>query len=320
MLFACHSAGILKQDSCGMTKNIISFNSFITSMKIQFLYISFALLSSAFLFTSNAGGVAAVQNKGYTGAPGDEMLNPNTPKLCGSCHTGGTYNPTATIQLLDANNTPVTKYNAGVTYTVRFTITAGAGTPAGYGFQMIDIRNADSTNFKGFVQGAQPAGTQIGILTNGRMYAEQTARSATNVFNLKWKAATAGKGAITFYAVGNAVNSNSGTGGDSPTASIKATFAEQPTGLNELENAVTEFNLFPNPTLENLNVKMELQADKICEVLLTNAAGKVVLATQWQLKSGANAQNIDMSAYAAGQYQLTLRSKDGVFSKSVYKF
>jgi Secretion system C-terminal sorting domain len=288
-------------------------------MKIQLLYTTFALLSSALLLTSNAGGVAAVQNKGYTGAPGDEMVNPNTPKLCSSCHTGGAFNPTATIQLLDANNNPVTKYNPGITHTVRFTITA-TGAPSAYGFQMIDIRDADTTNFKGFVQGAQPAGTQIGITTNGRMYAEHSMRSATNVFNMKWKAPVAGKGAISFYAVGNAVNSNGGTGGDSPTASIKATFAEQPTGLNELENAVTEFNLFPNPTLERLNVKMELLTDKICEVRLTDGVGKVVMATQWQLKSGSNQQNIDMSAYAAGQYQLTLRSNEGVFSKSVYKF
>lgn len=289
-------------------------------MKIQLLYTSFALLSSAFLFTSNAGGVAAVQNKGYTGAPGDEMVNPNTAKLCSSCHAGGTFNPTATLKLLDANNTVVTKYLAGQTYTVQFTITAGAGAPSAYGFQMIDIRDADSTNFKGFVQGAQPAGTQIGITTNGRMYAEHSMRSATNVFNMKWKAATAGKGAISFYAVGNAVNSNGGTGGDSPTASIKATFAEQPTSLNELENAVTEFNLFPNPTLERLNVKMELQTDKICEVRLTDGVGKVVMATQWHLKSGSNQQNIDMSAYAAGQYRLTLSNQDGIFSKQVYKF
>jgi hypothetical protein len=289
-------------------------------MKFKILYTSFALLSGALMLTSNAGGVAAVQNKGYTGAPGDEMVNPNTPKLCSSCHTGGTFNPTATIQLLDANNNVVTKYNPGLTYTVRFTITAGAGTPSAYGFQMIDIRDADSTNFKGFVQGAQPAGTQIGILTNGRMYAEHTMRSATNVFNMKWKAATAGRGAISFYAVGNAVNSNGATGGDSPTASIKATFAEQPTSLNELEKAVTEFNLFPNPTLDRLNVGLQLQTDKSCDVRLTDDAGRIILATKWHLKSGANQQNIDMSAYSAGQYQLTLRSEDGVYSKKVYKF
>jgi hypothetical protein len=288
-------------------------------MKIQVLYTSFALLMGAFLLTSSAGGAAAVQNTGFTGAPGDEMANPNTPKLCSSCHSGGAYNPTATIQLLDANNNVVTKYNPGLTYTVRFTITAGSGTPS-YGFQMIDIRDADNTNFKGFVQGMEPAGTRISILTNGRMYAEQTMRSATNVFNMKWKSAVAGKGAVSFYAVGNAVNSDSNTGGDSPTASIKATFAEQPTSLNELEKAVTEFNLFPNPTLEHLNVKMELQTDKICNVQLTDGAGKIVLATKWALKSGSNQQNIDMSAYAAGQYQLTLRSEDGVFSKKVYKF
>ena len=289
-------------------------------MKIKIIYTSFALLSGALMLTSNAGGVALGQNKGYTGAPGDEMTNPNTPKLCSSCHGGGTYNPTATIQLLDANNTVVTKYTAGATYTVRFTITAGAGTPAGYGFQMIDIQDADNTNFKGFVQGAEPAGTRIGILSNGRMYAEHTMRSATNVFNMKWKATTAGKGAISFYAVGNAVNGNGGIGGDNATASIKATFAEQTSALNELEKSVTEFNLFPNPTLEQLNIKMELQADKICDVQLTNELGKTVLSTKWSLKSGENQQNIDMTPYAAGQYQLTLKNAEGVFTKKVYKF
>ena len=65
---------------------------------------------------------------------------------------------------------------------------------------------------------------------------------------------------------------------------------------------------------------MELQADKICDVQLTNELGKTVLSTKWSLKSGENQQNIDMTPYAAGQYQLTLKNAEGVFTKKVYKF
>ncbi|MEO0043051.1 MAG: hypothetical protein RL329_2499 [Bacteroidota bacterium] len=289
-------------------------------MKLQVLYFSFALIGGGFMLTSSAGGAANSQNKGYTGAPGDELVNPNTPKLCNSCHMGGSYNPTATIKLLDASNTPVTTYRVGQPYTVQFTITAGAGTPTGYGFQMIDIREADATNVKGFKPGEQPAGTILSILTNGRMYAEQNARSVSNTFNVKWQTNLAGKGAISFYAVGNAVNGNAGTGGDSPTASVKATFQEFTSATNELEKGITEFNLFPNPTANALSVKMNFKKDKICDVQLLDIAGKAVFKTKWALKAGENLQEMDLSAYPAGVYQLTLVSYNDFFTKKFCKW
>jgi hypothetical protein len=73
----------------------------------KILYI-FSGLVTILLFVNNVTGPVARQQKGYTGAPGDQ------PGTCNTCHNSGTFAPTATLQIFDATGTTaVTKYALG---------------------------------------------------------------------------------------------------------------------------------------------------------------------------------------------------------------
>ena len=170
------------------------------------IYIFTALVLSTILLSSHAGGYAAAEGQGLTGAPGDTKLTNGSDVTCQSCHNSGAFNPSTTLELLnETGTTAVTKYEPTKIYTIRVTINAASGAPVGYGFQMIDIRKSNDANVKSFVA-AQAAGIQLTTLTNGRVYAEHNARSSSKTFNVKWKAPASGTGIVTFYAVGNAVN------------------------------------------------------------------------------------------------------------------
>ena len=91
-------------------------------------------LVAILLFVNNTSGPIVVQQKGYTGAPGDQ------PNTCRTCHNTGTYGSSAIIEVFDSAGTiAVTKYALGKQYTIRLTISVTSGTPSAYGFQMIDI-------------------------------------------------------------------------------------------------------------------------------------------------------------------------------------
>lgn len=175
-------------------------------MKIKSLYFLTILIIACYIFSSYSSGPAFVNGNGYTGAPGESFT-------CNGCHSGGAYG--STLEMLEIRNSGgsiVTEYIPGMTYSLTVTISTTMGTPAAYGFQMTSLENT----------GDSPTGTlqnpssfvRFSTGNSGRVYAEQNARSASNVFTMDWVAPAMGTGPVTFYYVGNAVNSAAGTGGD----------------------------------------------------------------------------------------------------------
>ena len=283
------------------------------------IYIFTALVFAAILFSSHAGGYAAVEGIGLTGAPGDTKLTNGDAVTCQSCHNSGSFNPSATLELFnEAGTTAVTKYEPTKIYTIRVTINAAAGTPAGYGFQMIDIRKSNDANVKGFVS-AQNAGIQLTTLTNGRVYAEHNARSGTKTFNVKWKAPASGTGIVTFYAVGNAVNGNGGTSGDNGTASVKIDFSEMTSSVNELA-AQIQMSISPNPTTEGVVLSLSSKVSKKVQMRMTDVSGRAVISENWQIQAGENSKKWDISQLAKGAYMIQIIENQDVISKKIIKF
>lgn len=156
------------------------------------------------ILLSNSGGVANRQAVDRTGSP----LGTGS---CGSCHSGGNFSPTLSIQLLDGN-TPVTRYSPGKVYEARVSI-AASNNPRGYGFQLVALSGAG--NIRGGTFGDAPAGFSKVTLAN-RVYVEQSSVRSSPVLSIPWTAPAAGSGSVRFYSAGLAVNGNGGTGGDSP--------------------------------------------------------------------------------------------------------
>lgn len=290
----------------------------------KLMFTTLSLFALALLFLNNAGGYGSSSGEGLTGAPGDATLPNGTAKTCQACHNGGSFNPTAKIELFDeAGITAVTKYEPNKTYTIRLTITAGSGSPSGYGFQMIDIRKSNNANVKGFLATAQQAtGIQVTTISNGsqanRTYAEHNSRRASNIFNVKWKAPASGTGAVTFYAVGNAVNGSSSDAGDNGTGFVSIDFAELTSSMNELATQI-DMKVFPNPTTENISIQLNSTKAKNIQIRLTDITGKLVLAENWQIQAGDNAKQIPIAQIAKGAYMVQLVENQDIISKKIIK-
>ena len=281
-------------------------------------YIFAILISAIILFSSHAGGYAAAEGQGLTGAPGDTKLVNGDAVTCQSCHNSGSFNPSTTLELLnEAGTAAVTKYEPTKIYTIRVTINAAAGAPVGYGFQMIDIRKSDNVNSKGFVA-TQATGIQLTTLNNGRVYAEHNARSTSKIFNVKWKAPASGTGIVTFYAVGNAVNGNGGTSGDNGTASIKVDFAEITSSVNDLA-AQVQMSISPNPTTEGVVLSLSTKVSKKVQVRMTDVSGRSVISENWQIQAGENLKRWDISRLAKGAYMIQIIENQDIISKKIIK-
>lgn len=282
-------------------------------------YIFTVLVLATILFSSHAGGYAAVEGLGLTGAPGDTKLTNGDAVTCQSCHNSGSFNSSATLELFnEAGTTAVTKYEPTKIYTIRVTVNAAAGTPAGYGFQMIDIRKSNDANLKGF-EAAQASGIKLTTLTNGRVYAEHNARSTSKAFNVKWKAPASGTGIVTFYAVGNAVNGNGGTSGDNGTASVKIDFAEMTSSVTDLA-AQVQMSISPNPTTEGVVLSLSSKVSKKVQVRMTDVSGRTVISENWQIQAGENSKRWDISHLAKGAYMIQVIENQDVISKKIIKF
>jgi hypothetical protein len=280
--------------------------------KIIYTFFAVAFLV---LFLNNAGGPVVRQQKGYTGAPGDQ------PMTCLTCHNTGTFAPTATLQVFDAaGTTAVTKYALNTEYTIRLTITA-TGTPTAYGFQMIDIRKRDSSNVKGFLpKGSQAADIGIDTITaTGRVYAEHNAKLTSNVINVKWKSPATDLGNIVFYAAGNAVNSSGSNAGDNGTASVSVQLPSPiSSGVNELADNIN-IQVSPNPTPSTVALRLDSKINKSVKVQVVDMMGRAVFSEKWNVTIGQNQRSIDLRDFSKGIYMVQIVEGQDVVSKKVIK-
>ncbi len=283
----------------------------------KILYI-FSGLVTILLFVNNATGPVKVQQRGYTGAPGDQ---PGTCATIG-CHTGGTFAPTAKLEVFNAaGTTAVTKYALGVEYTIRLTITATSGTPTAYGFQMIDIRKSDNSNVKGFLpKASQEANIGIDTITaTSRVYAGHNARLTSNVINVKWKAPATDLGNIVFYAAGNAANNAAGSGGDNGTPSVQFQLASPLTSsLNELAENIS-IEVSPNPTPSVAALRLESKINKAVKIQVVDLVGRTVLSEKWGITVGTNQRSLDLNTFSKGVYMVQIVEGQNIVSKKVIK-
>lgn len=142
---------------------------------------------------------------GRTGAPTE------TNCTTGGCHTGtvnsgfGSVTVTSTI--------PSSGYSAGSSYLV--TVTVADTLKSEFGFSTTCLNSSNT------IAGTMSTvgGTGVGVQTagNGRQYANHSGAgtgTGSKSWTFTWTAPTAGTGAVTFYASGNATNNNNASSGD----------------------------------------------------------------------------------------------------------
>lgn len=234
------------------------------------------LLSTCFaalVLMGNKNGRASQAQRGNTGAPGDETQG-GQPVTCMSCHNLGPISASLAITVLDAEGNSVTQYVPEQDYTARVTITASGPNLSGYGFQMIGLRDSNNSDLKGFSD-MNPNNYKLASIPGGRVYAEHDNISASNTFNVKWKAPIAGTGNITLYAAGNGVNGNGLTTGDGASfSSLKLT--EMTYSVQNKRDGEPRLSIFPNPVQEEAVLSVENVMPGTYRLLAFDATGTIV--------------------------------------------
>lgn len=262
--------------------------------KILLFISSFAILTIfSISITSSSGGRASAANEGNTGAPGDNN------QTCISCHNGGPIQASIEIKVTDSTGNTVTDYIPETTYDVEVLVTPTAGTPLGYGFQLVCLADANNTGLPGW----QNPESNVKITSaKGRSYAEHNDVTTNNSFKLKWKAPALGSGSITFYASGNAVNKNSATSGDGA-AKTTLSLGEDggpPASIDVLSIATPKIyptQIVSNFTIENFNGEIEI----------FDLNGKII---QSQNINSLN-QQVNLNTSKAGLYLMKLINNEG---------
>lgn len=284
-------------------------------MKLRFIYTCFLAALCLVIFQSNRTGRATNGDEGVTGAPGDATLG-GQPKTCGSCHSGGNFGPvTVGITLLKTNGDTATGYVPGERYTARVRITPGAGTPIGYGFQMITIRDATKTEVKALSDMGSNNRYKLRTISNGRTYAEQETMSQLNTFDVEWTGPAKGTGTVTLHAAGNAVNNIGGSAGDNANiANLKVTELQQ-SNTPSIASPVSRFVVSPNPVgVQQAWVQFDLieAGESLLRVLSLD--GRVLWQSNATLPVGEHTVAMPAEQWSAGIYIVQMQQANKVAS------
>lgn len=270
----------------------------------------------ALTLLSNKNGRASQAQRGNTGAPGDEIEN-GQPKTCQNCHNQGPILASMAITVLDTAGNAVTQYMPEQDYIARVTITATGGSIAGYGFQMIGLRDSNNTDLDGFSD-VNPNNYKIASIPGGRTYAEHSNISTSNTFNVLWKAPVTGTGSVTFYSSGNGVNGNGGTSGDGAAkASLQLT--EFTTAQSEPNTKKPVISVYPNPVVSESTLCLSADMGSKQQVVAFDISGKKVWDSG-EIKPHDEAEiNLPMSNWAAGTYFIRVEGDKNASSVKVVK-
>lgn len=263
-------------------------------MKLKFIYTFFGLLAFGLLALSNSSGRASFSGQGATTAPGDGTV-------CSSCHNGGNYGASVNVRLKDkVSGETVTEYTPNETYDVEV-IVGTTTAPGGYGFQVIALKDTDNSSVSTWANNVTP-NTKFKTI-GSRQYFEQANVLPDSIMVSEWTAPAAGTGSVTFYAAGNAVN-GTGTSANDQAVTNEFTFTESTTSTSSLTKMGIRMNTFPNPTIDVLNLSLEMNASKELTINIYNTEGKRMETQNVVTQRGDNQFRFDVASYNSGLYFL----------------
>lgn len=288
-------------------------------MKFRIIYSLLSALALALLFMGNSGGRAATGMWGSTGAPGDQEAAPGVAWTCQNCH-GGAIEMTMDIEVFEVGtSTAITEYVAGTTYDVKVTLNhMGGDAPAGYGFQMVSLIDADESDVAGWSNPSGSVQISTATMTPGRSYVEQDGISVSNEFNVQWTAPAEGSGDVTFYAAGIGAD---GDGTQMADGGAKATLPlqEMLVGINDVFDLDVRLKVYPNPvtTYLNMEINSEFSGEVLAEII--DMQGRIVETRTIDLTSGQNEVRFETDNLNVGTYLVRLNKDNKILTTQFVK-
>ena len=91
------------------------------------------------------------------------------------------------------------------------------------------------------------------------------------------------------------------------------------TSTNELEKAIFDLQIAPNPFSDNLTVQFTLEEKKDLLLEVYNTLGQVQLSQKVAANIGLNTQQVNTQHLSEGTYFVTLKSGEGIVTRKVVK-
>jgi len=280
-----------------------------------FLIFAAGVLALSSLYSFSIG-FATKKTIGITQAPGDwDPNNDGIRETCAYCHSDNNFAPSLEIFVTDPNNNKILGYDPGAPYTIHVRINPASGTPAGYGFQMVGLIDANNSGLPSFSNLSANVKEVAGIL--GRYYYEhKNGASTSNEFTFGWTAPNDGTGSVTFYSSGNAVNKNGSSSGDG-SANSKLTLTEGLILANQAPISLANVRVMGNPSIDNIQLVIDTKNTTDATISLFDMNGQKVVANQKQFVAGTNKVQLDASHVKQGVYILSIKTSLGQITKKV---
>lgn len=90
-------------------------------------------------------------------------------------------------------------------------------------------------------------------------------------------------------------------------------------GINTNSAPENNFNFYPNPTSENVNIVFGLQETQMVNITVFNYAGQLIDTKEVNGVKGENTVAVDLSKYSSGLYLFTVKTKTSSITKKLIK-
>jgi len=254
-----------------------------------FKFILLLIPVSAVIFISASAG----RDGGFSGSVGDSS---NT---CTSCHSGGNFGATVTIQ----TEVPAGGYALNTSYGIQVDVT---GSGSKHGFQITAERISDNAKVGTFVDD----GADNQLINGGTHVTHTTAGNSKKVWNFNWTSPTTDVGAIKFYVAALAADGTGGTGGDQTVTASTGNF--NVLGLSK--EVQLDFAMYPNPSSDYVTVQLPSGSSK-ADISVFDLAGRLMRSST--ITSSAN--KINVQDLSTGMYVLKIESEGKIGSKQFIK-
>lgn len=279
-------------------------------MKKLLLVLSGIIAIATIMAFSSGGGD---ETQSTSGAPGAYAGDPASGSAnCRTCHTGA---PLGNLTGVITSTIPPSGYIAGSTYTITANFVRAGHLK--FGFEI------SPQNSSGVLQGTMANINTQTQLINAGTYITHTSTgvsgSGSKTWNFQWTAPATGQGPVTFYGMFNATNNNLNALGDSvfeSTTGVK----ENTTAVQNIEENNFSVSIFPNPAIDFLNLRINLDELSSVQMDLLDIRGNRIenLFSEEQM-NGEVSKSFDVSPYPKGIYFLRLRTEGNYSLHKVIK-
>lgn len=98
---------------------------------------------------------------------------------------------------------------------------------------------------------------------------------------------------------------------------INLRYNDPTAGVKESSNSVVRFDVFPNPAVNEINVRVNTTRAQTSSVKVLNGLGQVVITKSVSLNAGSNTIQIDTKQLPTGNYYISYDSGDKMVTKKV---